>query len=590
MVRRFLSCSSGAVAISTAILLVALIGISGLGVEVGRWYQLRRSMQGIADAAAISAVWSHDGTGFSCSSGSLGTSCTADAGFHGLAVATEGNWFYTPTNGVSVRVFSPPESPSKLAGDLNAVEVLIQQPQPLLFGRVFSVLGSSTDPVTVKAFSVAKRLLIASAAGNNCILALANAADAVQVRGIGNLSAMCGVSVDGGRAQNANGSPLGGITFKGDNAELHVTSLIVSAPSTSCPDTNPKKQHCFSFDPYYGSLSNVVTNATTRDPYKLRPCDEDEEPLANGLCGRYFDRSLAVTNPDGSCVQWTGTPTPGVAYCSINLGGTGTTVFPSGVYYIFGGDAGCVGFCVSGGGAVVRSEPGGVTFVLTNGTGKGSPINSYARLKITTGDIELTALPKTDTSTTHGLIFFQDPEATESLGQNGAPWGLSLDPLEVTILNGGSGYTPGTQTFTVPNDNGAPATFTATVDASGVVTSIVAVTTRGNYTAPPASPGTATSSDGSGTGALFQFTFQSLVDNHIGGAGNDGKRYLSGVLYFPKQNVSLTGNGPLTGECVGVVAKYLDVGGNPLFRNDGCLPGSGVDPIPVLITQPVLLE
>src|SRR5215475_6953764 len=50
------TCSAGAVAAVTAIVLPVLLGFASLGVEVGHWYLGMREMQGAADAAAISAA------------------------------------------------------------------------------------------------------------------------------------------------------------------------------------------------------------------------------------------------------------------------------------------------------------------------------------------------------------------------------------------------------------------------------------------------------------------------------------------------------------------------------------------------------
>jgi Flp pilus assembly protein TadG len=83
MIRRFLASTDGAVAVSTAVLLILLIGITGLGAEASLWYQTKRSMQGAADAAAISAAYALTGAG-SCVSGSA---CSWAPGLHGLAVA-----------------------------------------------------------------------------------------------------------------------------------------------------------------------------------------------------------------------------------------------------------------------------------------------------------------------------------------------------------------------------------------------------------------------------------------------------------------------------------------------------------------------
>ena len=54
----------------------------------------------------------------------------------------------------------------------------------------------------------------------------------------------------------------------------------------------------------------------------------------------------------------------------------------------------------------------------------------------------------------------------------------------------------------------------------------------------------------------------------------NGTRTLSGLIYLPEQTFAEAGNGPIQG-CVGIIAKYVDVGGTPLFNN-GCLPGNGI--------------
>ena len=54
--RRFLACSQGAVAVVSAIVFPVLLGFTSLGIEVGHWYLVQRTMQGSADAAAISAA------------------------------------------------------------------------------------------------------------------------------------------------------------------------------------------------------------------------------------------------------------------------------------------------------------------------------------------------------------------------------------------------------------------------------------------------------------------------------------------------------------------------------------------------------
>ena len=53
---RLRRCSTGAVAVLTAIMIPVLLGFVSLGTEVGHWYLTMRAMQGAADAAAISVA------------------------------------------------------------------------------------------------------------------------------------------------------------------------------------------------------------------------------------------------------------------------------------------------------------------------------------------------------------------------------------------------------------------------------------------------------------------------------------------------------------------------------------------------------
>jgi hypothetical protein len=60
----------------------------------------------------------------------------------------------------------------------------------------------------------------------------------------------------------------------------------------------------------------------------------------------------------------------------------------------------------------------------------------------------------------------------------------------------------------------------------------------------------------------------------MAGCGNNaGCRTLSGSLYFPNQTLNFSGNGQVNGTCFGIVSKYLDDAGTPIFQN-GCLPGT----------------
>jgi hypothetical protein len=544
MIRRFLASTQGTVAVSTAVLLILLIGITGLGAEASLWYQTKRSMQGAADAAAISAAYALTGAG-SCISGSA---CGWAPGLHGLAVAAENGWQYSASNGTQVKVVSPPtKSGSPLLGNASAVEVWITQAQPtILFGAVDNIVAP-----TIGAYAIAAAVPVTKP-GADCVLALANATNAVQVDGNGDLSANCGIAIDGGLDQNPGTPVHGGIHFNGAPAKVHISNLIVASSSTECPSAS----HCFLYNSTTAlPTANVKTSAPTADPYaslafptpplgvrSLVLLGAGGSGYTNGTRtftvvggtrtfaakftatvsgGKVTAAGIAVTDPGAytvmptnpvsvtadtgggsgatftlteGCFSWPSgaTPLPGRKYCSINLNGANTTNFPAGAYYIAGGDSGCVGFCVSSANATVTSDSAGVTFYLTNGEGAGSfGTTSYARLDITSANTTLCA-PGTACGTTctgSCVLFFQNPAATTT---------TSLDA-------GGSGPTP----------------------------------------------------------AATNNTFQ----------GN-GTSTLTGLIYLPRQTFSMNGNSSIAG-CTGVIAKYLDIGGTPAFSN-GCLPGNGI--------------
>jgi hypothetical protein len=255
---------------------------------------------------------------------------------------------------------------------------------------------------------------------------------------------------------------------------------------------------------YYGTSSTPATFTATIKNGKVSTIGSVSDPgaysvfptspvSATSSCGG----SGATFNLTEGCFTWIsgGTPIAGRKYCSINLSGAGTTNFPTGTYYIAGGDASCVGFCVSSANATVTSDTAGVTFLLTNGEGTGTyGTSSYAQIAITSGTVSLCApgtnCGKNCVSGGSCMLFVQNPAALAfaSLGQ--------------------------------PTSGGEP---------------------------------------------------QSTTDNTFSG---NGTRTLSGLIYLPKQTFDESGNGPING-CVGVIAKYFDIGGTPTF-SDGCLPGNGI--------------
>ena len=113
----------GAVLLATAGMMAALTGFMGLALDVGMFYRHRRVLQTAADAGAL-------GGGAEIYRGQ--TTLIAPSALS----ATAENGYAHGTEGVVVDVHHPPVS-GVYVGDDDAVEVLISQPSPTYFMRLF---------------------------------------------------------------------------------------------------------------------------------------------------------------------------------------------------------------------------------------------------------------------------------------------------------------------------------------------------------------------------------------------------------------------------------------------------------------------
>ena len=173
--RRFSKDDEGQALVLTALGLVLLMLMAGLGVDVGFLRYEKQQMQKAADAAALAgaATLAYDPAHY------------VAAGIHDATA----NGFTNGQNGIVVTVISPPQTP----GDpfylqANYVEAIVSQPQPTFFMRI---TGSSSVPVRSRA--------IASAVGNasECMIVMApSGSGALTVKGTANVSAACTIIVN----------------------------------------------------------------------------------------------------------------------------------------------------------------------------------------------------------------------------------------------------------------------------------------------------------------------------------------------------------------------------------------------------------
>jgi Flp pilus assembly protein TadG len=340
---------AGGIAVMTALSLSSLVGAAGLGTEAGLWYVAKRDMQSAADTAAYSA-----------SSALMAGQNTTNAALAAKAV-TARYGFANGTGGVVVTVNSPPESGSYTTNS-SAVEVIVQQPQTLLFSSLF--LASSP---TISARAVG----LAGVAGNGCVLTLdkGNVTDLTDSGGATLNLNNCGIdvnsssadalSISGGATINAYSATITGNYETSGGAKLSATHGITTGAAPTA-------------DPY------VSVNVPS-----YSGCNQNSYSLSGG--------ATKTLSAGGSTY----------VFCNgLSVSGGATLTLGAGVYIIDRGS-----FSLSGG-AIVNATSG-TTIVLTSSTGAG-----YATAQISGGTtLSLTA---PSTGATAGLAFFQDRNAPSS--------------------------------------------------------------------------------------------------------------------------------------------------------------------------------
>jgi Putative Flp pilus-assembly TadE/G-like len=211
------------IAIQTALVLVALLGMVALGTEMVFLLYKHRQMQSAADAAALGAVTA------------MMTERPADFRAEALAIAADAG-FVDGADGVTVTIENPPLSGS-YAGRDDAVEVIVSQPQTLGLVNLFR---SGIFNVGARAVAAAEN------AAEYCVLALdpsASGALTVQNNGIV-ANSVCGVAVNSSSASalvlSENGIIGGPVNVHGgiiayNNSELNGTPVNQNAAIVADP-------------------------------------------------------------------------------------------------------------------------------------------------------------------------------------------------------------------------------------------------------------------------------------------------------------------------------------------------------------------
>jgi hypothetical protein len=310
---------SGQALVVTGLVMTAIMGATGMAVDMGYLRYTQRRMQTAADAAAVTAA-------AELNYGDYVTAGQADASTNG---------FTNDDNNVTVAVNNPPTE-GAYAGESGYAEVIITQTVPTFFMKV---MGITSEQVTARAVGH-------YGSSKNCVYALSpSASDAILNNGSGTIHMSCGIVDDSSASQALLNNGSGSITSSG-------TMVVGGYENNGSGSISPKP--------------------TTGVPPQPDPLGYLSEPTV-GSCN-YNNEVI-----NGS---QTATLSQGV-YCNgILINGSNTVTFNSGTYIINGGSftvngsntitGNNVTFYLTGGASVTFNGSSGVTLTApTSGTYEG---------------------------------------------------------------------------------------------------------------------------------------------------------------------------------------------------------------------------
>ena len=326
----------GSALILTASMMVVLTGFMGLGLDVASLYHHRRVLQTAADAGAL-------GGGNEIYRGN--TSLIAPA----TLSATAENGYAHGIDDVAVTVNHPPLG-GVYAGDPDAVEVLIAQPSPTYFMRVFGWTSVSVP---------ARAVAWVGANDRNCIYLMEpTASKALELNSNATLNAGCGLRV--------NSSNPSAIRLT-SNAGATVTTASVT-----------------------GDIEGTVTTTASPGPQ-------------TGVWPRSPDPLAYLTPPTYSGCDYTGLEldsgttilNPGVYCQGISMTSSAQAMMNPGIYIMRGKGIQLESSTVL--------EGTGVMIYLTDGGYEYNPINFQSSTEV--------RLSAPTTGPYAGILFYQDPNA-----------------------------------------------------------------------------------------------------------------------------------------------------------------------------------
>jgi hypothetical protein len=384
---------SGQIVVMVAGAMLLIIAFAALVVDVGLLYGTRRNMQTAADAAAIAgsnALKQQCGTtsGCTCDSEAVCNSAAQD-------VATLNGYTNGGPNSTTVTVGTPVTPPANPSGGI-FVQASVSEVVPTYFMRA---LGYSTVSVSTTAIA-------GYDTSPNCIyVSDPSGPKTLQLSGSGSIRASCGLLV---ASTASDGMYLSG------GATVAASTIGVAASSY----TGGGSPTCG------GSTANCPQTkvAPTTDPLAYL---QSEEPTP-GPCKTGADQITATAGHGGTITYGT--------YCNgINVSGGATLNLGPGLYILKGSGTGGKSLNVS----ASNINGTGVTFYNTGTAG------NYGYLDISgSGVAKLTAPTSTANGGIPGVLFFQDPNNTQTATVNGTGaaifQGALYFPKALVNFSGGS--------------------------------------------------------------------------------------------------------------------------------------------------------
>jgi Flp pilus assembly protein TadG len=614
--KHFWKCSSGAVAVMTALVMPLLIGFASLGTEVGHWYLVQRVMQGAADASAISAAaeyiaqYNNGGNINSTSYQGVGVSY---ASLNGFTIPTSNVCLWTATQNncnllQSLFTIICPSGYQCVVAEItqNTMQWLTTQRAMEPVGRSLQSIPGPTlvarAVVAIKADTV-----LHQTAGNGCLLALETSGTGLGFSGNAQFTGT-NCTIASNSTPTSITAPTGGKSNITANAAVLAQSTAFSCSKncaigtikTGIVSTDPYSTRTFGTAPSApGTMtitaltrSGTTATAALKSGTSTASLFVGEKIAVSGAKNSQYNGTVTITGvtsttftytvsgnpatPDGGksitanpCVAFTnGANNPGgvsAAQMQCYLAATtgGTTTFNR--YTVFSGAMTLGGTTTFNGtptAPAVYAFDGGLTLGGNNTLGAGVYyILGSNGLVSANGNVSCGVTADTLTTASG-----QAPNICPTLNNNaygGVTFALTSSPT-----NGGVGGFSGSQgtidwtalcTDSPPSGSTLPISGCDTQSAQILDATGKAIDTSG-LVIFASRTGTSTCNGTSGVGMCFQGQATLTID---------------GTLYFPNQIFSLHGQAtfePTT--CTAVVAQSFDWAGQGTMNN-GCLAGIG---------------